>query len=226
MIFVKRGKEPLVLKNNKAKWLSEYLTALNSYKVNPTKNNKKIIGDKEVKYKQAEVKRTLKTMFADKCVYCESHIGHVSYGHIEHYKPKVKYPKQCFKWNNFLLGCEVCNGAQYKGIKFPQKKENGPLVNPTKENPEAYFTFEYDPSTGTANVLGKNLRGDTSEKILGLNRPGLIRHRSRIVRKMVYVAIRASKGDLDALTEIKNCINIDEEYSAFAIALLKKYNLG
>lgn len=225
MIFVKRGKEPLVLKNNKAKWLSEYLAALNNYKLNPTTKNKEIVRDKEIKYKQAEVKKALKAMFADKCAYCESHIGHVSYGHIEHFKPKEKYPKQCFKWDNFLLGCEVCNGSQYKGTRFPQKKENGPLVNPAKENPTSYFLFEYDPFTGTANVLGKNPRGNTSEKLLGLNRPELIRHRSRIVRKMVYVAIRASKGDLDALVEIKSCIKTDEEYSAFAIELFKKYKL-
>ncbi len=225
MIFVKRGKEPLVLKKNKAKWLLEYLTALQDYKLNPKKKNKEVVGSKENKYKQVEVKNALRTMFADKCAYCESYIGHVSYGHIEHFKPKAKYHKQCFNWNNFLLACEMCNGSQYKSSKFPQKKENGPLVNPTRDNPETYFSFEYDPLTGTANVIGKNVRGNTTEKILGLNRMELIRHRSRIVRRIVYVAIKASKGDVDALQEMKSYINADEEYSAFSIELFAKFNL-
>ena len=225
MIFVKRTEEPVVLKKNKANWLLEYLMALNDYKLKPTRENKKISSKKEIKYKQEEVKKALKGMFLDKCAYCESHIGHISYGHIEHFKPKKRYPKQCFTWTNLLLACEVCNGSQFKGIKFPQKKENGPIINPTKENPASFFKFEYDPSTGTANVLAKNIRGATSETLLGLNRAELIRHRSRIVRKMVYVAIKASKGDLSALREIKNCLNPDEEYSAFAIEIVQKLGI-
>ncbi len=67
-------------------------------------------------------------MFANKCAYCESYLMHVSYGHIEHFKPKAKYPQYCFSWDNLLLGCEVCNGKRYKGIKFPLKKKMGHLL--------------------------------------------------------------------------------------------------
>lgn len=225
MILVKRLKEPVILRNNKAKWLSDYLAAITTHNLAPTKKNKDKVTSKENKYRQTDIKGSLKLMFADKCAYCESYIGHVSYGHIEHFRPKSKYPKQCFNWNNLLLGCEVCNGAQYKGIKFPQKKDNGPLVNPSKEDPFAYLTFDYDPATGTANVFGKNARGNVTENILGLNRPALLRHRNRIVRRMAIMAINASKGDIIALTEMKKHIQSDEEYSAFAITLFKKFGL-
>jgi len=139
MIFVTRANEPLVLKDNKANWLLDYLAALKTHKLNPTKSSKEIVGQKENKYRQVEVKNVLKIMFADKCAYCESYIGHVSYGHIEHFMPKAKYPKHCFNWGNILLACEICNGAQYKSVFFPQKKEGGPLINPTKEDPSTFF---------------------------------------------------------------------------------------
>ncbi len=42
---------------------------------------------------------------------------------------------------------------------------------------------------------------------------------------MDYVAIRASKGDMDALALIKTCIKTDEEYSAFANELFDKLKL-
>lgn len=225
MIFVQRGKEPNILTRNKAKWLADYLAAIEVNKKASSKRNKAAICTKENKYKHADVKRNLKIMFNDKCAYCESYIAHVSYGHIEHFRPKSTYPKQCFNWKNFLLGCEICNGSQYKATKFPLKRDNGPLINPTEENPSSFLLFEYDPATGTANVLGKNPRGDTTEITLGLNRPELVRHRSRIVRRMAVLAIHASQGNADALAEMRNLIKKDEEYSAFAITLFQKYRL-
>ena len=225
MIQVKRVKEPVILNKNKDKWLSGYLASIANHKLTPTKKSKNEVAIKENKYRHIEIKNSLKGMFADKCAYCESYIGHVSYGHIEHFKPKVKYPKQCFNWNNLLLGCEICNGAQYKGTQFPQKKDRGPLINPSREDPFNYLTFDYDPATGTANVLGRNVRGNTTETVLGLNRPALLRHRNRIVRRMAILAINASKGDAVALAEMKNHIQSDEEYSAFAITLFKKFGL-
>ena len=66
MIFVTRVNEPLVLKNNKANWLLDYLTALKTYRFNPTKPNKEILIQKENKYRQVEVKNALKIMFAGK----------------------------------------------------------------------------------------------------------------------------------------------------------------
>lgn len=226
MIFVQRTKKPDVIKNNESKWLETYLIALNKYRLSPTKANKKNLHLTEEKYKHNQIKEALRVMFNNKCAYCESYIGHISFGHIEHFMPKAKYPKQCFNWNNLLLGCEICNGTQFKATNFPTKKENGPIINPTKENPTSYFTFEYDPNTGTANVLGINERGKTTETLLGLNRASLVIHRSKIVRRMAFLAIKASEGDLEALNEMKLHIKSVDEYSAFAVSLFKKFKLA
>ncbi len=225
MIFVHRVVEPASLVSNKAKWLNDYLLAINIYNANPTKINKKPVITAENKYRQSDVKVSLKAMFEGKCAYCESHLAHVSYGHIEHFKPKSIFPEDCFSWSNLLLGCEVCNGSQFKSTNFPLTDDNGPLVNPTVENPFDFFEFEYDPNTGLANVLGKVNRGITTERILGLNRPDLLKHRSRIVRRIAFVAIKASQGDDSALIEMRKLVGNDEEYSAFSIAFSNKFGL-
>ena len=153
-------------------------------------------------------------------------ISHVGYGHIEHYKPKSKYPADCFEWENLLLGCEICNGSQYKGDKFPLAHEGGPFINPCDENPDDFFEFEFDRATGTANVIPQNRRADTTERELGLNRPDLVKHRSNVVRKLAYVALRARDGDADALAELQRCMENDQEYAAFARALSKRFHLS
>lgn len=225
MIFVDRIDEPASLIANKVSWLNSYLTAIANYVANPTINNKRVKTLAENKYRQLDIKTSLKNMFEGKCAYCESHLAHVSYGHIEHFKPKSSYPQDCFNWNNLLLGCEICNGTQYKSTHFPLANENGPIVDPTSDDPNNFFDFEYDPITGLANVLGKNDRGIKTESLLGLNRPDLIKHRSRIVRRIAFVAIKASKGDNEAIIEMRRLVEKDEEYSAFSIALTKKFGL-
>jgi uncharacterized protein (TIGR02646 family) len=149
----------------------------------------------------------------------------VSYPHIEHFRPKSRYPKQCFVWENLLLGCSICNGAAFKHDKFPLNKDGGPLINPETENPASFFDFIFDAKVGVAYVRPKNVRAETTEVTLGLNRPDLERHRSAFVRKIAFIALKASQGDVNALTELKFCMQPDQEYSAFAIAFHQKFKL-
>lgn len=226
MIKIKRSPEPNVLKKNKKRWKKEYLEAVALYNTRKTIINKKRILKAEGRYNHREVKKALNEMCCEKCSYCESHISHVSYGHIEHFKPKSKFPEFCFEWENFLLGCAVCNGKQYKSDNFPEKNEGGPFINPTTESPEYFFEFEFDPETGTANVLPKNTRAKTTEIELGLNRPELVKHRSDVVRKIAYVALQAKNGDNHALDELHRCMDADQEYAAFARAFHQRFKLA
>ena len=225
MIRIKRSQEPKVLIKNKERWKKEYLKAIEDYSAQKNGKNKRRKQSTESRYNHVEVKKALKQMCFRKCVYCESHITHVSYGHIEHYKPKSSYPELCFEWNNLLLGCAVCNGKQYKGDKFPLNREGGPFINPCNEGPDDFFEFEFDPNTGTANVIPKNIRGETTEKEVALNRPELVKHRSDVVRKIAFVALQAKDGNVAALTELRSCMNDDQEYAAFARAFHRKFNL-
>ena len=226
MIRIQRTPEPTILTKKKKHWKNEYLRAVATYSAKRTSKNRRKKEIAESRYNHVEVKKALKQMCFGKCVYCESHILHVSYGHIEHYKPKSKYRELCFEWDNLLLGCAVCNGKQYKGNKFPLPHEGGPFIDPCKEDPDVFFEFEFDASTGTANVIPKNIRGETTERELGLNRPDLVKHRSNVIRKLAYVALQAKNGDAEALAELRHCILNDQEYAAFARAFHRKLNLS
>jgi len=225
MIHVIRTPEPPILTKKANKWLKEYLNAIKTFNANPIAANKEKKKNAEKKYNHYQIKIALKNMFFRKCDYCESHVLHIDYGHIEHYKPKSMFPDQCFDWENLLLGCSVCNGPEYKSNHFPLSNQKGPIINPTIENPSDFLRFEFDPKTGTANIIDKYPRGLTTKSLLGLNRPDLVRHRSSVVKMMVFAAIKASNGDNAALLEIKRCCNKDEEYSAFAIELCNHFNL-
>jgi len=225
MIQVKRTPVPQILKAKSDNWKEEYLKAREEYQIHGTISNRRKLISAEKKYGHSQVIDALRKMFFDKCAYCESHITHVGYAHIEHYRPKIFFSQFCFDWDNLLLGCSVCNGARYKGTKFPDEAENGPIINPVDENPDKYLSFEYDPETGTANVLGKHDRGSTTVDITGLNRVELIRHRSDVVRKIAFVAIRAKNGDVQAIEELNRCCENDQEYAAFARTLKRKFDI-
>lgn len=225
MIRVHRIACPTILSDNADQWAESLRVARAEEALRPNETTKKAREKAEKKYNHINVKTALKQMFSEKCAYCESHITHIEYGHIEHYKPKSIFPELCFDWNNFLLCCGVCNGKEYKGNKFPTQEEGGFLINPVDENPNDFFEFEFDVDTGTANILPRNQRGQTTETILGLNRPELVGFRSKIVRKIVCVAILAREGNADALTEIRENSQNDGVYSAFSRMLMLRYNL-
>lgn len=225
MIKVDRSPKPAILAKHEAQWLDKYRQAIIQNQLHPSPTNKEALKKAERKYNHKQIKMELEKMFSGKCAYCESHIRHVSYGAIEHFNPKAKFPHLCFSWENLLLACDQCNDKGHKGDKFPDASQGGPYINPTKEDPDDFFEFEFDPDTGTANVVPKNQRGETTEIDLGLNRADLLKQRSRIVRKMVFIAIKASLGDADCVTEIHQYCGKEDEYSAFARALVKKYSL-
>lgn len=52
-----------------------------------------------------------------KCAYCESPTTVVSYGDVEHYRPKSKYWWLAYCYDNYLASCTLCN-QKYKKAKF------------------------------------------------------------------------------------------------------------
>jgi uncharacterized protein (TIGR02646 family) len=177
----------------------------------------------EAKYRHSEIKKALVGMFHGKCAYCESKITHIEYGHIEHFRPKrgIKgRPDLAFEWNNLLLACGVCNGAEHKSDHFPEANEGGPLVNPCEDDPEVHFQFHFDRQTKLASVYGKTGRGTTTEKLLGLNRTALREYRSTRICHLVVLAAHAA-ADPEAASLLDEAKQSTAEYAAFARALFK-----
>lgn len=208
MIRVERGPLPAILRAQASAWRNALLTA------GPQKERKAA----EQRYRHPQVRSALEAMFHGKCGYCESRIDHVTYAHIEHFKPKARYPRLTFTWTNLLLACGVCNGTEHKGDNFPGKPDGGPLVDPCREGPEEHFTFTYDPITKLASVYGKTPRGTTTERTLGLNRPHLRDYRSRQVRKLMVLASHAAV-DPAAKALLDEAKEATAEYAAFGRAL-------
>src|ERR1700741_3672752 len=102
MIQTERIAEPSALTNNKSKWQKAYDIALIRYNILKSKNNKKKLKTAESKYNNRHIKSALKSIFDGKCAYCESHVTHMDYGNIDHYKPKSKFPALCLDWSNLL----------------------------------------------------------------------------------------------------------------------------
>lgn len=73
-----------------------------------------------------------------KCAYCESPTTVVSYGDVEHYRPKSKYWWLAYCYDNYLASCTLCN-QKYKKAKFHtlHPKIKGPLIK--KNSTDAYL---------------------------------------------------------------------------------------
>ena len=53
-----------------------------------------------------------------KCAYCEASTTAVSYGDVEHFRPKSKWWWLTCCWENYLLSCQRCN-QEAKNDEFP-----------------------------------------------------------------------------------------------------------
>lgn len=212
MIKVRRGAAPAVLTKNASGWRTELMAA------SSPQERKRC----ERRYRHPQIKAALLKLFHGKCAYCESVITHVEYGHIEHFCPKAGArgrPQLTFDWNNLFLACGVCNGAEFKGTKFPTAEEGGPFVNPCDDVPLEHFIFEFNPQTQLASVWGITQRGELTERTLGLNRLELRRYRSEQVKKLAYIALRAV-DDPEANALWVEAQADSSEYAAFARALI------
>lgn len=179
MISIIRSVEPKYLADRTANWLSDLRSARRRG------DSKKFISVQN-RYGHVKIREALIDMCGGRCAYCESIIGVVATPNIEHFRPKQRYVSLTFSWNNLLLSCPICNDKGHKGTKFPKLNQNGPLINPTLEDPAAHFDFVYDPSTLLATVKAITTRGETTIDIFGLNkRVDLIKARSTLIRQLL-----------------------------------------
>jgi uncharacterized protein (TIGR02646 family) len=157
---------------------------------------------KSVIYGHNSVKELLIKIQDYKCCFCESKIGHLSYGDVEHFRPKAGWVQDnekmnkpgyywlAYDWNNFLLSCQLCN-QRYKKNLFPlidnttrvlshsgDIAEELPIfLNPNNEDIEQFITFSEEIPT----AINDNLRAVKTIEILGLDRELLNEHRRTIL---------------------------------------------
>ncbi|MFZ5915860.1 MAG: HNH endonuclease [Chloroflexota bacterium] len=160
MIHVDRGPEPSDFSTRAAAWNQRFREAL---RTDPqltasqfwSRLRDQIRADAQVLYKA----------FHGKCAFCEARMAQVSSPHIEHYRPKSRFPDLMFAWENWMLSCGRCNDTKW--ARFPDCDGQPCLVNPTTEDPDLHLDFLND------RVLAKTQRGERTIKLVGLDRSPL-----------------------------------------------------
>ena len=175
MIRVTKGVEPQSLRENGAEWTTQLMTHISE--------GTKIPDNLKNKYNQTDVREALRTECHGKCMYCESRIGHITYDHIEHIKPKAKdkYPKLTFTWENLGLTCPMCNMN-----KKDEYDEAAPFVNPYEDDPDRHFVA----AGGLVYHRAGDLRAEVTERKLELNRPELLEQRLERINAVRALADR------------------------------------
>ena len=64
-----------------------------------------------------------------KCAYCEAQTKSVSYGDVEHYRPKSTYWWLAYCLDNFLGSCTICNNSKGKQFPISGQKWHGPSIS-------------------------------------------------------------------------------------------------
>ncbi len=70
----------------------------------------------------AKIKELLTKMCSgvQRCCYCEDSRA----DEIEHFKPKVIFPENCFDWDNYLYACGICNGPKNNKFAIFRETDN------------------------------------------------------------------------------------------------------
>lgn len=173
-------------------------------------------------YGHDDVKSTLIVLQDYKCCFCESKIGHISYGDVEHFRPKAGWVQEeekinspgyywlAYVWDNLLLSCQKCN-QRYKKNHFPLvdpetrniagrniNAEEAQFIHPVNENPETYISFNEEIPI----AIEENVRGDKTIKKLGLDRE-LLNEQRRATLNKIRDIYDLAKGYPDTYPELK-----------------------
>ncbi len=62
---------------------------------------------------------------AGKCAYCEAKTTAVTYGDVEHFRPKAEWWWLTCCWDNYLFSCQICNQL-FKSENFPKSGKVSP----------------------------------------------------------------------------------------------------
>ena len=112
-----KTKIPLVLEQNHESWQRQL-------DQDPSGTNK-------YRYRHPEIKAALREETYDKCVYCESKVGHNTPGDVEHMVPSSVSREQHYDWQNLTIACTECNRR-----KNDYYQSDAPFLNPYRDDVE------------------------------------------------------------------------------------------
>jgi uncharacterized protein (TIGR02646 family) len=211
---VSRPDIPESLKKRSVKWTNMLLD-----EINKTGNYNKVEKRFKNKYKQKDITESLKKMYKNYCCYCEGFIDPaITYGRIEHLKPKSLFHNLHFSWENLHLCCEVCNR-----IKADKWDNQNPIIDPSFDDPDLHL---YYSSNIVVNITS---RGDITINHIELNRKELKDARGRIFSKIFdliqqYRATNNSFIRQFIIKELNDLINEETAYYSTAKSIGNLFN--
>lgn len=174
-------------------------------------------------YGHDDVKERLRQLQHDKCAFCESSFAHVSYGDVEHFRPKAAWIQEegdelerpgyywlAYEWENLFLSCQLCN-QRFKRNLFPLvdpskrarthhddlKQEEPLLIDPARDDPDEHLYFDRE------RIRARTNKGATTIRVLGLDRPELNK-----MRRERYAELRRDLTNIsEVLTDIDHILN-------------------
>lgn len=167
-------------------------------------------------YADKSVKKALIESQHDKCAFCESKITHISYGDVEHFRPKAAYRQKAndplttpgyywlaYEWDNLFLACQLCNQRHKKNL-FPlanpaeratshrhnAEQEHPLFIDPALDDPEEYISFRRE----LPYAINDNSRGFVTIVSLGLERTELseVRYDRYEKLRLIYILANAN----------------------------------
>jgi uncharacterized protein (TIGR02646 family) len=200
-------------------------------------------------YGHSSVKDMLIEAQHGKCCFCEAKITHISYGDVEHFRPKAGYRQDpdgdlarpgyywlAYDWSNLYLSCQLCN-QRYKKNSFPLQNpklrcrdhlgnltlEEPLFIDPGAANPEDHIEFSAEQPI----ARNGSLHGLETIKALGLLREPL---RERRHDKYVMLSTLRDVALLNANQPLgqrardllDKAVADDAEYASMARCLMSK----
>lgn len=197
-------------------------------------------------YGHETVKQALLQAQHGKCAFCESQLAHISYGDVEHFRPKAGWRQEegeplgrpgyywlAYEWANLYLACTLCN-QQFKRNLFPLRTpsrrarshkedvtaEDPLLLDPAVDDPEAFISFRKE----VPYAVKGNARGKATIRILGLHRDALAeqrrKHLSHVKALQQIIELRAPEAG-EARNLLQRMQQDSWEYTSMTRAFLR-----
>ena len=197
-----------------------------------------------------QLKEHLQELFQGRCAYCEAWFQSVSFGDVEHYRPKAGvaddpnhpgYYWLAYDPENYLPACSQCNtkgkknffsikGTRVLDPDAALEVEDPLLFNPYRDrhcDHVAYVPTIYTnhPKLVAGMAVERTDRGERSIKCYGLNRDPLVRERVRAQKSAVLRLKEALfNRNKPGLAEIlRDCLCGKEEFCTAAATEIDAY---
>lgn len=183
-------------------------------------------------YHDTRVKEFLRKEGDFRCVYCAVHenaLGGIQSFHVEHYRPKTKFPALKHTLANLFYSCPVCN--RFKSNDWPAEPhktfKNSSYPDPSIVN----YSILFELNNKNGFVVGKYVASKYIIERLYFNRPQLILERkqyfldkelgdlnteySRLIQEL------GARSDLKSISYLKNLAKLSGQINQLILDLKK-----